>query len=228
MTEFWEFVPELIESVRQFAMANVHIAPLVIFGILLLAGFNLPISEDLMVFISAILAVQNPQYTVFLFIGVFLGAYGSDVISYWLGRLLGPSLFRIKLFNRVVKKEKLHKMALFFNKYGMAVLIVGRLIPFGVRNAMFITAGLGKSHFGKFAVADLFASLITVSCYFTLFYQFGEQMIAIVKKSNIVIFGLFIASCLGFYVHKKWQSRRRTLPQNSAKKNFSPSKTNSD
>jgi membrane-associated protein len=190
-------------TIQELANANVAIAPWLIFGVLLLAGFNLPISEDLMIFMTAILSAKNPDHMPYLFAGLFAGAYFSDLICYWLGRLLGPKLFQIKFFSKMISPEMLEKIKGFYDRYGMGVLIVGRFIPFGVRNGLFITAGLGKSHFGKFAFADFIATLISVSVYFSLYYKYGEAMIEIIKKGNMVIFGVFITSVIGFLVYKK-------------------------
>ncbi|MCO4793188.1 MAG: DedA family protein [Bacteriovoracaceae bacterium] len=201
-----------MQIVQDYAMANVEIAPFIIGGALLFAGFNLPVPEDLMIFISAILASKNPDYLVPLYCGLFAGAYFSDLIAYALGRFLGPKLFQIKFFANMVTQERLDQVAGYFNKYGMGVLIVGRFIPFGVRNALFISSGLSKSSFPKFAFADFVATIISVSTYFYLYYNFGESMIAIVKKGNVVIFSIFILAILGFWV-KKREKKDHEVPQ---------------
>lgn len=61
-----------------FIQSHVEYAPFIIFGLLLLAGFNIPISEDGMLFITASLAAKNPEYLPQLFAGVYFGAYFSD------------------------------------------------------------------------------------------------------------------------------------------------------
>ncbi len=193
-------------------MANIALAPWVIFGTLLLAGFNLPVSEDLMIFIAAILSSKNPDYLPSLFAGLFAGAYLSDLMSYWLGRLLGPKLFEIKFFKNMVTPAMLDKIKHFYDKYGLGVLIIGRFIPFGVRNALFITAGLGKGHFGKFALADFLAASISITVYFSLYYKFGETMIEIIKKGNIIIFSVFITSLIIFFIVKKYRKKVSTTP----------------
>lgn len=76
---------EFIESLMHYIQSNVAYAPYLSFGLLCLAGFNIPVSEDGMIFINALLAAKHPQYTYQLFAGVFLGAYASDLICYALG-----------------------------------------------------------------------------------------------------------------------------------------------
>lgn len=209
IVEITEFINQLMDQVQILAKTHIHLAPFIIGGMLLLAGLNLPISEDLMIFITAMVAINNPEYTLWLYFGLLFGALGSDFIAYWTGRLLGPQLFHIPMFKRVLNKDKLHRMAHFYNRYGMWVLLVGRFIPFGVRNVMFITAGLGRSHFGKFALADLVAAFISVTSYFLLFYHFGEAMLDAVRRFNIILFVLFLVTIVVLLIRRK---RRKDKP----------------
>ena len=181
-----------MEEILNFIQAHVHQAPYLIFGLLLLAGFNIPVSEDGMIFISAILAVKNPEYLYPLFFAVYSGAFFSDLICYSLGRFLGPQLWKSQWFSKMVSREKVDKLSTFYEKYGIFTLIVGRFIPFGVRNGLFLTAGLGKMNFLKFALSDLFAATISVTSFFYLYYTFGESVILYVKKGNIVLFSIAI------------------------------------
>lgn len=189
-----------MDSVQVLATTNIHLVPFIIIGLLTLAGLNLPISEDLMIFITAVIAINNPDYLFILYSSLILGALISDFIAYWTGRLLGPQLFHIAFFRRILTKEKLHRMANFYNRYGVGVILVGRFIPFGVRNLMFITAGLGKSHFLKFALADLLAVFASVSSYFFLFYYFGEAMLDVIRRFNIILFILFVLGVITYFL----------------------------
>ena len=49
----------MLDIVLQYVQANVEWAPFIIFGLLVLAGFNIPVSEDMMLFISGVLAAKN-------------------------------------------------------------------------------------------------------------------------------------------------------------------------
>lgn len=194
-----------MEELIQVIQANVQYAHLIIFGALLLAGLNIPVSEDAMIFISAILASRFPEFLPRLFIGVYMGAYLSDLICYTLGRKLGPKLFEIKFFANMVPPERIQKIHNYYEQYGVVTLLVGRFIPFGVRNGLFLTAGLGKMDFVKFALADLLACTISTVVFFTLYYNFGNSVVEFVKDSNIFIFSI-AAILLGVYFYRKWQN----------------------
>jgi len=201
---------DLMQQLIEFISQHIAHAHWIIFGSLLLAGFNLPVSEDAMLFISGWLASLHPEYFYHLFFGVFMGAYLSDLICYYLGRSLGPKLWNIKFFANMVSKEQIDKVAYFYAKYGIITLILGRFIPFGVRNALFLTAGLGRMNFVKFALSDLLACTISSTTFFALYYNFGEKVIGYVKKGNQMLFiAVIIAAAIWFIMHKR--KSRQTL-----------------
>ncbi len=192
-----------MEELLQLIQANIQYAHFIIFGALLLAGLNIPVSEDAMIFISALLASKYPDYLPHLFIGVYLGAYFSDLICYCLGRFLGPKLFEIRFFANMVPPERITKISAFYQRFGVITLILGRFIPFGVRNALFLTAGLGKMNFFKFALSDLLACTISTISFFTLYYHYGESVINYIKQANILIFSLAFLLIGVFWYRKK-------------------------
>lgn len=198
-----------MEAFLDFVQANVQWAPYAFLGLLLLAGFNLPVSEDLMLLTSALIAIKNPQMKIELFLGVYLGAYLSDLICYgFVGRYMGEKIFKIKFFANMISTEKLNKVNDFYHQYGVLTLIIGRFIPFGVRNALFITAGLGKMNALKFAISDFIACTISCSFFFWLYFTYGESVIDIVKRGNIILFTIFAAAITGWFVHKKIRERK--------------------
>ncbi len=197
-----------MELFLDFVQANIYYAPYAFFGLLVLAGFNLPVSEDLMLLSSALIAIKNPHLKYELFAGVFLGAYISDLICYsFMGRYLGPKLFKIKFFSKMINDEKLDKINGFYSKYGIFTLLIGRFIPFGVRNALFLTAGLGKMNAWKFAISDFIACVASCIFFFWLYFTYGEAVISMVKQFNMILFIIFASGISGWFIHKKIRER---------------------
>ena len=167
------------------------------FLLLILAGFNLPFSEDLIFIISAsIAATIIPENTVVIFIGCFAGAYLSDIIAYLIGWFAGDYVLNKKKIIRTRHLKKMEKIEQYFEKYGILTLFFGRFIPFGVRNLLFITAGIAKVRTIKFLVVDLSALLISSTILFTSGFMFGKNFHVLIEKINkykIVILYLFIA-----------------------------------
>ena len=206
-----------MEELLQLIQANIQYAHLIIFGTLLLAGLNIPVSEDAMLFIAAILARSHGEYLPHLFIGVYLGAYFSDLISYSLGRFLGPKLFEIRFFATMVPPERIDKIHSFYEKYGIVTLLIGRFIPFGVRNGLFLTAGLGKMNFVKFALTDLLACTISTIIFFTLYYHYGNAVVEYVKEGNLIVFSLAAVIITVYLIRKRRQKKAGKLQKDGVK-----------
>ena len=159
----------MIESMTLWLSAHADHAPFFVFGLLLLAGFSFPISEDVLIIVSGVLAsTVLPEQTIPLFIAVFFGSYISDWIAYWIGRLLGTKLTRLSSQRRLTIER-------FFHRYGFLTLFIGRMIPFGIRNSVFMAAGAGKMHFGRFLLGDGLGCLLFSSAVFFLAFRAGEN-----------------------------------------------------
>ena len=173
----------------------------------MLAGFNIPISEDLMIIFSAVLAATViPENTYLLFIAVFLGCYLSGWICYWIGRRFGPKLWNAQWFARAFERKRIDHIQEYYHKYGFWTLMVGRFIPFGVRNCLFLTAGLVKMHFGKFLLSDGIACVLSNTILFTLAFTVGKNyhsLISLLKIFNIFLFGAFVFAIIGYIWYKR-------------------------
>jgi len=196
-----------METLIALIQAHIEHAHFIIFGLLLLAGLNIPVSEDAMLFISGVLARQYPDQLPYLFAAVYLGAYGSDLICYSLGRFVGPKIVHIRFFAKMVPPKRVEKIHAYYESHGIATLILGRFIPFGVRNGLFLCAGLGKMSFIKFALVDLLACTISTVLFFSLYYHYGKAVVVYVMQANILVF--IIAAIAGGYLFFHVKQRRR-------------------
>jgi len=185
-----------------------HDAHWIFFLLLMLAGLNMPISEDIILLTGgAIASTCIPEHTMRLYIWIYLGCWISAWEVYWIGRLLGPKLYHFKWFKMFISPERVDRLHHYYEKFGVLTFIVGRFIPGGVRNALFLSCGLGKMPFPKFIARDGFAALISTGTLFTIGYEFGKNyhtMIRYVKTYNliaalIVITAIVIATLLFWF-----------------------------
>ena len=203
-----------LDQLLSIIQSHVEYAPYLIFATLLLAGFNLPVSEDTMLFIAALLASQSPHLVYHLFAAVFLGAYLSDLICYGIGRLLGPRIWKIKFLASIASAKRVDQFTSYFEKYGPITLFVGRFIPFGVRNALFITAALGKMDSRRFAFYDFLACTVSCTTLFSLYYRFGRDVVGYIQKGNMLLFVIVVSLAGGGLLYWAWGRRKR--PQRGA------------
>lgn len=202
----------MIEHVQaemmQFLKDQAPFAHYYIFGLFVLAGLNIPVSEDFLFITAAILSVQFvPEHTWLLFLTCYIGAYLSDLICYGLGRTLGFKILNMQPFNRLISKKRLTQMFHYYERYGAYTLFFGRFIPFGVRNAIFLTAGISKMPVYRFAIIDLIACTITSSILFTVGRSFAhnyEYLMQQIAQFNLVLFAV-AAVVVGVILYRRWQ-----------------------
>jgi len=203
-----------METLLQWLSLHADNAHFIIFGLLVLTGFSLPISEELMLIATGVLASSViPDNTIHLFLAGLLGCYFSDCVAYWLGRRMGVKLYNVKWLPFSLTEKRVAKMKWFYDNYGFLTLFVGRFIPFGVRNCIFMTAGIGKMHFGKFAASDAVGCLFFSTLIFALAYSFGknyEIVSQVMHQSNLIIFALFLVGAIGVGMY--FAFRKKTAP----------------
>jgi membrane-associated protein len=201
-----------MEELFSYVCAHAHNAHWIMFLILLLSGLNLPISEDLMLLSGgAIAAVCIPDHALRLYIWVFLGCYLSAWEVYWIGRLLGPRLYKFPLFRSIITPERMEWLRHYYAKFGVFTFILGRFVPGGVRNALFLSSGLTKMPFHLFIIRDGLACLISSSIIFSIGYHFATHIDTVIyyfqHYTNIFLIFLFagLALVAGYF----WYSRRQ-------------------
>jgi membrane protein DedA with SNARE-associated domain len=198
-----------METLLEIISAHAHQAHWIAFGALMLAGLNVPISEDLIIILGASLAANViPENTYLLFVMIFLGCYLSDWVSYWIGRLLGRSLWNWTWFAKTVDRKRLEQIQTYYARYGFWTLLFGRFIPFGVRNCLFITAGMGQMSFPRFILSDGIACLSSNATLFYLAYTLAknyQDLIANIKIFNIAVFTTFLL----LLISRVWYKRRK-------------------
>lgn len=210
----------MIESILTYICENAHNAHWIIFCLLMLAGLNLPISEDIMLLGGgAIASTCIPDHALRLYIWIFLGCYISAWEAYWLGRLLGPKLFKIRLFKSIITPERLDTLRHYYAKFGIFTFMVVRFCPGGFRNALFMSSGLTKMPFPLFIFRDGCACLLSSAVLFSIGYHFAahiDKVFLYFEKYSLFFLALFctlVASGLIYYAYVHY-FRRNTNNNN--------------
>lgn len=197
----------MIESMTCWLSMHADQAPLFIFGLLLLTGFSFPISEDVIVVASGVMAAKIlPDKCVPIFLAVFFGTIFADFVAYWIGRLVGDRMLCSWIFRSESSMRKRKLIQKFFLRYGFLTLFVGRLIPFGIRNGIFMSAGALKVPFYTFVFADGISCLVISSALFYLGWIAGENygnLDASLSSFGIVcgIFCIFVIAACVFWAY---------------------------
>ncbi len=185
-------------------VAHVKNFPLVVFIALLLGGFNLPISEDVLVATSAALCQAQKANILAFYLAIFFGASISDWMVYLWGWLLGRGIISNRFFKSIIKPENTLRFSKALEKYGVFAYIVVRFIPFGVRNIMSMTSGFVGFRFAKFALFATIAVFCNTSVLFWLVYFFGKAGGKYMRILGLVLFVAFILFCFYLFRSKKF------------------------
>lgn len=163
-----------MNSILAFFNTYISYWPITVFLALLLAGFNLPISEDAMIILSATIVHEDKKLLIPTYIGLYLGILISDIISYFIGRLISKGFLQIKFLRKKLTPENIKWVSDHLDNHGFLTFIVCRFIPFGIRNMLFMGSGFVHLKFHKFILFDSIAAFISCTTLFTLVYFIGE------------------------------------------------------
>lgn len=166
--------------------------PLVIFISLFLGGFNLPISEDIIVITAALLCKQEKASIPAFYASLYFGAVLSDCLVYFWGWLLRHGRISGNFFSKLISKNNISRISNALEQHGFLTFLFGRFIPFGVRNIIAMTSGFVNFPFYKFACFDAIAALCNISALFWLVYFLGQRGSHFMKIVGIVLLLFFI------------------------------------
>ncbi|XAM00733.1 DedA family protein [Phycisphaeraceae bacterium D3-23] len=180
---------------------------LVIFGVLLLAGFGLPMPEDIPLMIGGYLCGQtsgHPHLWVMI-PGSMAAILGADTLIFLAGKRWGRSLHRHWLMKRLVGGRNLARARVLFKRHGAKFVFFARFLP-GVRTPAFFTAGTFKMSLGRFLLWDGSAALLSVPWVVLLAYYFHREIeyardaISKGKAYGFVFLGLVLAVLVGYHL----------------------------
>ena len=201
-----------MDNIVEFISLHASKAHWFIFISLLLAGCNLPISIDVVMILSAVLAASVvPEHKFLIYFSVLFGCQFSAWIAYSIGRLIGDKLPSMRFFSKLLPPKKIEEIQSFYAKYGIWTFVIGRFIPFGVRNCIFTTSGISKMPFRVFAIRDAVACLTWTTTVFSTFYLIGQNFDTLwnhVKTFNIIIFSAFSVTVIGVFWYKLKKRKR--------------------
>lgn len=183
-----------------------------VFGVLLLCGFGLPIPEDITLIAGGLLAYYGIcNLWVMIAVGL-VGVMLGDSIMFFLGLKYGRKIMKKRFFQSLIPEDRLKLASERFNKKGSKrILFFARFMP-GLRAPMFFSAGLLHVPFWKFFLMDGLAALISVPAIVGAIYYFGDQIDLVIrwikKVEHGIIFVAFAVVLLG--VAKWWWAHRKT------------------
>jgi membrane-associated protein len=144
-----------------------------------------------------------------------LAAVAGNISGYWIGRLIGPPLFkpRTGLVGSILNPKYVVKTQIFFDRYGSRALILARFVPI-VRTFVTLVAGVGRMNFARFITYTAIGGVLWACGVTILGYALGNVSFI---KNNIdavlilIVLVSLIPMGIEFLLH-----RRRAKQENAA------------
>jgi membrane-associated protein len=148
---------------------------------------------DSLLFVAGAMAAVGAMDVHALFALLGLAAFSGDNTNYWIGRYLGPRVFkreRSRLFN----PEHLRRTQRFYEKHGGKTVVLARFMPI-VRTFAPFVAGIGHMRYASFLFYSFAGSVLWISSLVYAGYYFGN--IPFVKENlTAFILGVIVLSIM--------------------------------
>lgn len=129
---------------------------------------------DSLLFMAGMFAANGKLDLAFILGSLSFAAILGDNVNYWIGRKLGLGVFEWKIKGRqLVKQSYLTKTEEFFEKRGVAAIIMARFVPI-VRTFTPFAAGIGKMKYRTFLMYDIIGGVLWITSMTIAGYFLGE------------------------------------------------------
>ncbi|HKY00925.1 MAG TPA: DedA family protein [Burkholderiales bacterium] len=168
---------------------------------------------DSLLFVSGAVWAISGMDAHWLAVCLITAALCGDNVNYWIGRVLGPKVFKWEN-SRFFNRKALDRTHAFYEKHGGKTIIIARFVPL-VRTFVPFVAGIGKMTYTKFISFSVIGALTWVLSLVYAGYFFGN--IPLVKNNlSVVIIGIIILSLMPMIVEYVKARRASALAQRQA------------
>jgi len=114
-------------------------------------------------------------------------AFLGDNTNYWIGRYLGPRVFR-KERSHFFNRRYLERTQIFYEKHGGKTILIARFIPV-IRTFAPFVAGIGRMRYPRFLLYSFGGSVFWISFFVFGGFYFGNVPVV---KQNLTVFIMLI------------------------------------
>lgn len=182
-----------------------------VFLVLLATGLGAPIPEELPIVIAAMMARWQVMHWAGALGSCVGGVLAGDMLLYVVGRHFGRRILTWPAARRILTPEREARVMDAYHRHGLKFVVIARLVM-GLRAAAFLTAGLVRVPFVRFALVDVAAVLVSVPLAFGLAYAVADSVavaLAYVHEMQLWIGGAVLVLAVG-WLAVRWHRGRRS------------------
>jgi len=204
---------------------SLHVGYGVVFLILLLCGFGLPMPEDIVLVTGGVLAwfaselshatfagmIRDRGFLTMVLVGL-AGILAGDSVIFMAGRRYGARVADFRPLRRIITPEKLQLVERKIRTRGNVVVLFARFLP-GLRAPTFFTVGHARMPYWEFLLFDGVAALVSAPLWVCVGFWFGSDLHAAARVaarfSNYILLGVAVVIVAFVF---RWAQGRRGAP----------------
>jgi membrane protein DedA with SNARE-associated domain len=196
-----------VASVTTFVEQHSHWALLLLFVLLTLESFGLPVPGETVLIACSVLASQGSLSIVAVIVVGVLAAIVGDNLGYWAARTGGRPLLERHRLTRQYADRYLKRGERFFAKHGGKAVFLGRFVAV-LRVTTAWIAGLSRMHWWRFLAWNAAGGLVWATMIALISYYLGDAAASALNKYGLYAAGgVILLSALGFLVVRQIEKR---------------------
>ena len=169
-------------------------------------GFFLP--GDSLLVTAGLFAAKGDLNIVFLNLLLMFCAITGDATGYYIGKKLGPALFR-KEDSLLFKKKHLVATQEFYERHGGKTIIIARFVPI-IRTFAPVVAGVGQMEYRRFLAYNVVGGVAWVTSMTWAGYALGQAVPNISDHIHVVVGIVIVLSLIPIVIEVVKERRRRS------------------
>ncbi|MDP7009394.1 MAG: DedA family protein [Phycisphaerales bacterium] len=193
-----------------FSLVDPTWGPWVVFGLLLLSGFGIPLGEDIIVIPAGMIVAHGGMPFWPTMLAAYCGVVFGDLLWFQVCSTFGTRILHQRWFRRFFHPKRMLQVKYQFDKRGSWVIVLARFIP-ASRTTTITVAGLMHMPLYKFALPTVLCCLITAPMQLFAGWWIAESLQA---KSSVELIarllGLVMVVFALIWAYRLWSSHRAT------------------
>jgi membrane protein DedA with SNARE-associated domain len=197
----------LVASTSSFIDHHHHWALLLLFALVGLESFGLPLPGETALIACAVLASQGSLSIGWVIVVAMLAAIIGDNLGYWVAREGGRPLLERHRLTRAYAERYLPRGERFFAKHGAKAVFFGRFVAV-LRVTAAWTAGLSRMHWWRFLLWNALGGIVWATSVALIAYFLGDAAASAIGKYGLFAAGgALVLAAIGFFI-VRWIERR--------------------
>ena len=196
-----------VASIQGFVEAHSQWALLIMFLLLTLESFGLPVPGETALIACSVLASQGSLSIAWVLVIGITAAIVGDNLGYWAAREGGRPLLQRNRFTRAYAEKYLPKGERFFARHGGKAVFFGRFVAV-LRVTSAWTAGLSHMHWWRFFGWNAAGGIVWATGVTLVSYYLGDAAAAALGKYGLFAAGgIVLITAAGYFV-VRWLEKR--------------------